>query len=222
MSKLKVLVAVLAVVTLLLVPTAAFAVGVPPVAFIGTAYLGAVPVAEGTVVTAWIEGVEAGRDETDAAGAFYLMVDVSGHADTVISFEVAGHPVVETFPLTHWRDLMGTGPHHVDLHAVMVAPEPVGLILTPEIGLATTVSGIGFTPYSEITLTWDDDEIITIPKRVTADIHGTFIAMLVAPTITPGGYMIGATDAVGRSAQAAFTVPDLRGPEGPEGPEGPP
>ncbi|MCL0060113.1 hypothetical protein M1O20_06520, partial [Dehalococcoidia bacterium] len=215
MSKLKVLVAVMAVIALLL-PTTAFAMGEPPVTFVGTAYLDNEPAAFATV-TAWIEGVEAGRAITRADGSFHI--NVEERPGNTVSFKVDGFPALPTHSWENWRAEMMGRYFTLDLRAVTIleAIEPVGLILSPSEGLATTVSGVGFTPLSAITVTFDGEPVPTVPAPIYADIEGRFIAMLVAPTITPGGYMIGASDAVGRSDQAAFTVPDLRGPEGPEG-----
>ncbi|MCL0065795.1 hypothetical protein M1N79_02780, partial [Dehalococcoidia bacterium] len=220
MSKLKVLVAVMAVVALLLVPTAALA-AMPrmPAVFIGTAYLDDVAVPAGTLVTAWVEGAEAGRDDTDAAGAFYLRVD-GRHDGNIVLFKVGAY---DALPIgTVVRE--GHTLHPFNLHAFTDPPAavlPVGIALTPSEGFVTTVSGIGFTPGSVITLTWAGAAITTIPPVVTAEADETFLAIVAAPTAVPGGYMIEATDAVGRSDDAAFTVPDLTGAEGPEGPQGP-
>ncbi|MCL0104326.1 hypothetical protein M1O57_01800, partial [Dehalococcoidia bacterium] len=216
MSKLKVLVAVLAVVALLLVPTAAFAAAppvlppVPPSGFMGTAYLDNVPVAEGTVVTAWIDDTQVGDTTTEADGFYRLLIE-GWFPDATVRFKVANILVDQTgvwqSGVTEPLDLFATTP---PLEAI----KPVDLTLSPSEGLATTVSGVGFTPLSAITVTFDGEPVPTVPAPIYADIEGRFIAMLVAPIITPGEYMIEVTDAVGRSYQAAFTVPDLRGPEG--------
>ncbi|MCL0088044.1 hypothetical protein M1N86_01615 [Dehalococcoidia bacterium] len=98
----------------------------------------------------------------------------------------------------------------------------MGITLSPTEGLVTTVSGVGFTLGSPIALTWAGNPIATIPTVVTAGADETFIAIVVAPTVTPGGYMMGASDTAARSAQAAFSIPDLTGAEGAEGPAGEP
>ncbi|MCL0047958.1 hypothetical protein M1N20_00640, partial [Dehalococcoidia bacterium] len=210
MSKLKVLVAVLAVVALLLVPTAAFAAvppvlpPVPPSGFMGTAYLDNVPVAKGTVVTAWIDDTQVGDTTTEADGFYRLLIE-GWFPDATVRFRVANILVDQTGV---WQS--GVTEPELDLFATTPlpeAPDPLGLILRPSEGLATTVSGVGFTPLSAITVTFDGEPVPTVPAPIYADIEGRFIAMLVAPTITPGGYMIEATDAVGRSDQAVFTVP---------------
>ncbi|MCL0074202.1 hypothetical protein M1O50_04975 [Dehalococcoidia bacterium] len=216
MSKLKVLVAVLAVAALLVLPTTAFAsVPVPPAVFMGKAYVDDAAVA-GVTVSAWIDGAKVGETTTAADGAYYLRVYGLHHGKTVF-FKVAGLDALQTAVWEMGKTVT------LDLHATTPPPEAVGevgITLSPSEGLATTVSGVGFTPGSVITVTFDGEPVPTVPAPIYADIEGTFIAMLVAPTITPGGYMIGATDAVGRSDQAVFTVPDLRGPEGPEGKPG--
>ncbi|MCL0036002.1 hypothetical protein M1N47_01030, partial [Dehalococcoidia bacterium] len=205
MSKLKVLVAVLAVAALLLLPTTAFASApVPPAVFMGKAYVDDAAVA-GVTVSAWIDGAKVGETTTAADGAYYLRVYGHYHGKTVF-FKVAGLDALQTAVWEMGKTVT------LDLHATTPPPEAVGevgITLSPSEGLVTTVSGVGFTPGSVITITWDGNPIATIPPVVIAEANETFIAMLVAPTITPGGYMIEATDAVGRSYQAAFTVPDL-------------
>jgi hypothetical protein len=216
MSKLKVLVAVLAVVALSL-PTAAFAMGVPPAAFIGTAYLDGEPAA-GKSVTAWIKGDQAGKAITEADGDFYLLV--AGDPGDVISFKVAGIDAVETAIWTKGETRL------LDLHAVTppieaVDPQPL-IKLSPISGWITTVSGYGFTPGSVVTITWNGTRVPTIPKEIKAAIKpavaGRFTAVVVAPVLVPGTYIIRATDGV-NADEATFVV--LAGPAGPPGPVGP-
>ncbi|MFW0860483.1 MAG: collagen-like triple helix repeat-containing protein, partial [Dehalococcoidia bacterium] len=220
MSKLKVLIAVMAVAALLLLPTAAFAMREPPATFVGTARLDKLPAAFATV-TAWIGEVEAGRAITRADGAFHM--DVVERIGTTVSFKVDRFPAAETRTWRDWRAEMMGRYIRLDLHAttILEAIAPVGLTLTPAKGLATTVSGVGFTPLSVITLTFDGKPVPTVPKRIITDIRGEFIAMLTAPIIETGAYPIVATDARDRSGKATFTLPDLTGAKGAPGERGP-
>jgi len=95
MSKLKLLVAVLAAMTLLLVPASAFAQPVPPCAFAGTVYTDSHMVV-GAEVTAYIEGAEVGDTVTDEDGSYYIQIAGSSYAGKEVSFEVEGVDAEET------------------------------------------------------------------------------------------------------------------------------
>jgi hypothetical protein len=96
------------------------------------------------------------------------------------------------------------------------------LTLMPATGFAsTTVSGLGFAPNSAITIAWDGTPIPTVPRPLTTDVNGTFTAIIsVLTPLDPGTHVVTATDALGNSAEATFTVVDMTGPQGPQGPQG--
>ena len=95
------------------------------------------------------------------------------------------------------------------------------IILTPDEGFVTTISGGGFNPGDKITIKWEGTAMVTIPQPVTADGAGEFVAMVTALTAEHDDYEISAADEHGGIAYATFTVPDMTGPTGPQGPAGP-
>ena len=74
------------------------------------------------------------------------------------------------------------------------------------VGTWVGVAGHGFTPDSEITITWEGEPINTEPGVVVADPGGWFGAMIVVPDVSDGDYTIRATDGEGRWAEALFCV----------------
>lgn len=104
---------------------------------------------------------------------------------------------------------------------IVIAPPPV-LVLVPDMGFAsTTIVGSGFSADSEITVTWDGTPIPTVPSPLTTDSDGNFTAIISVPTPNdPGAYTVKATDEIGHSAEATFTVVDMTGPKGETGPQG--
>ena len=96
------------------------------------------------------------------------------------------------------------------------------ITLTPDEGFAATISGTGFNPGDNITIKWENTAVVTVPKTVTADNAGEFVAVITAPTTVHGTYEISATDENGNVGSATFTVPDMTGPTGPPGELGEP
>jgi hypothetical protein len=117
-------------------------------------------------------------------------------------------------------------PHTVSHGHYEIAPY---FTLTPDAGFAaTTIIGGRFAANSKITITWDDQPVITVPSPLTTDSNGNFTAIITVPVPTdPGVYTIASTDQAGTNAEALFTVIDMTGPQGeqgevgPEGPQGP-
>jgi len=95
------------------------------------------------------------------------------------------------------------------------------ITLSPNTGLATMISGTGFTASDTITITWGTITMVTSPATVSASTSGAFTASVVALNQTvPGAYVITAVDQHGNSANATFTVPNLQGATGPKGDAG--
>jgi hypothetical protein len=94
--------------------------------------------------------------------------------------------------------------------------------LIPDAGFAaTTIIGGRFAANSQITITWDEQTIITVPSPLTTDSNGNFTAVITVPTPTvPGLHKVTSTDQIGTEAEATFTVIDMTGPQGPKGETG--
>jgi hypothetical protein len=102
--------------------------------------------------------------------------------------------------------------------AVTVVPT---ITLSPNTGIATMISGTGFTASDTITITWGGITMVTSPMTVSANSAGAFTASVVALNQTVAGpYVIEAVDQHSVSANATFTVPNLQGPAGATGATG--
>ena len=101
----------------------------------------------------------------------------------------------------------------------------VGITLSPEKGVITNISGVGFAPGSSVSISWDGSEVLSIPDRVVVGDNGTFTAAIIVPDQTATGqHEVEATGADGRAAGAMFTVLNVggQGPKGDPGVPGPP
>lgn len=109
----------------------------------------------------------------------------------------------------------------VKIYNFAILPTP-NIALTPYTGFAsTTVSGLGFSNESRVTITWDGTTIPAIPNPVETDASGGFVALISIPTqTTPGAHTLNATDESGNWAAATFTVVDMTGPQGSAGLQG--
>ena len=108
---------------------------------------------------------------------------------------------------------------------VKVVLDVVGITLSPDKGVVTNVSGVGFAPGSGVSISWDGSEILSIPDRVVVGEAGAFTAAIIAPDQTATGqHEVEATGADGRAAAAMFTVLNVsgQGPKGDPGAPGPP
>ncbi len=208
MPKVRILIAALAMVMLLLLPAVAMAQ--PNVhGFYGSVMLDGQSVGDGTTVTAMIDGEDVATTTTD--GSDYSIKVAGDYAGKTVSFVVGD----EMSPATQaaWEAGKNT---RLDLSAVSEAG-PVGLELMPAEGVATNVYGSGFTPYQQVTVTFDGNDVAV----VTAGADGKFHAAVIPTTTEAGDYTVAASDSYERSAEASFTLTAAQGPEGPEGPQGP-
>ena len=90
--------ALLAVVALFFtLPAVTFAQQVPPHVFVGTATVDAAAAADGTSVTAWVDGAQAGAG-TVSGGSYSLLVDQGegSFAGKTVSFMIGGFDAAET------------------------------------------------------------------------------------------------------------------------------
>lgn len=82
------------------------------------------------------------------------------------------------------------------------------LELEPTSGIAaTTLVGSGFAPNSEISVTWSNITVHTVPSPLLSDGYGNFTAIIsVLNQTVPGQYDVSAVDEVGNEANATFEV----------------
>jgi len=216
MSKIKVLIATLAVMALLILPTVALAQ--PNVCgFYGSVTLDGASVANGTVVKAWVDNVEVKSVTTK--GSNYSMYVDGNYAGKDVSFSVGGDTNLAT-ETSAWvaganKALNLTG------SVVQQAVGEASVTLSPAEGLVTLVKGTGFTPKATVGILWDVlDPATALVTTVTADSTGSFSTVVVAQTSEAGDYTIYAAESATRMAQATFTVPAGGGTQGPQGDPG--
>jgi len=110
---------------------------------------------------------------------------------------------------------------------VPVSAAPM-IVLTPNTGYAATmIYGSGFTIYGQVQIYWDGSVIPTIPQQIYLTDNNAFTALIAIPTpLAVGTHTVTArvTSATGGSAaetaQAVFTVVDMKGAAGAAGPAG--
>ena len=97
MTKTRFLTLVMALALLLAIPTAVFAQRVPPHVFVGTASLNGVAAADGSAITAWVDGEQV-ADTYASSGDYTLIVDQgdSSFAGKAVSFKISGVNAAET------------------------------------------------------------------------------------------------------------------------------
>ena len=184
----------------------------------------------GTVHIAWYDITDYDGSGADRDIFYKRFVPGTGWTTTdVVSTESTGisrYPclAVGSDGTVHiaWEDITdydGSGADRDIFYKGFVSPM---VILVSDAGFAsTTIVGSGFSADSEITVTWDGTSIPTVPSPLTADSDGNFTAIISVPTPNdPGTHIVEATDEIGYSAEAAFTVVDMTGPEGPQGIQG--
>lgn len=94
-------------------------------------------------------------------------------------------------------------------------PDP-SITLYPTEGIATQVSGVGFTPGSSVSITVGGQPA----GSIIANTNSTFSIVIAATDQNPGAFIVSVTDTAGRSAQATLTVPDISGDPGADGAKG--
>jgi hypothetical protein len=226
MSKTKVLilVATLAAIALLILPTVSLAQ--PAVCrFYGSVTLDGANVADGTVVKAWIGSTEVGSGTTTSSN-YIVVINGQGHSydAQAVSFTVTPAGGVDNAASQQATFTAGASTA-LNLTALTEAVGTAGITLAQG---TIAVSGSGMTPNSVIKLTWDGKDVTTIPATVKADVHGAFTAMVVAPVSAAGNYVIKATDAASRSAEVTLNAPNgigagtgVKGDKGDTGATGP-
>jgi hypothetical protein len=149
---------------------------------------------------------------------------LNGNLKTIVTLN---HPTFDTFDTPFSFSYTNERAYAIDLtdgtwYGYRIKGFPL-VALVPDSGFAsTTVDASGFAPNSSITITWDGTPIPTVPSPLLTDSYGNFTAII--SVLTPndvGDHTVKATDAVGNSAEATFTVIDITGPQGEIGQQGP-
>jgi hypothetical protein len=86
------------------------------------------------------------------------------------------------------------------------------ILLSPNngrVGSNVVISGTGFGPGGVITITFELGIVATLPPIVEANSMGSFTASFTVPSASPGARTIRASDNIGGSAQATYTVTPL-------------
>ena len=200
MSKLRVLMAALVVVTLFLLPLVAQAQ--PNVSgFYGDVTLDGVAVEDGTVVKAWIDNGMAGTCETTGA-SYQISINGEGqdYTDKTVTFTVGAddNAVAESGTFVKGAQMA------LNLTAASIPPtdEPIGITLSPSEGAATNVIGEG-AAFNNPVYIYFDGELYTTVK---SDGEGNFNAVVVPTTNIAGDYDIAAIDVLERTATETFTL----------------
>ncbi|MBA7597358.1 hypothetical protein ES703_04361 [subsurface metagenome] len=140
--------------------------------------------------------------------------------NVLLSWQQCSNSGVNTDANYIWATLTDTTTPTLDyLLGGPFTPGVPEIILTPDEGFVTTITGGGFAPTTVMTIYWGATKIDTIPSEVKTDNVGEFTAIFAAQTSNPDTYTISATDNTSY-AYATFTVPDMTGPKGDEGDQG--
>jgi hypothetical protein len=159
-------------------------------------------------------------DEGELGGVVESTLRMYYWEDVSSTWQLCSYTGVNTVENYIWATLNSTSEPGLDyLLGGPFTPGVPEIILTPDEGFVTTITGGGFTPTTGMTIYWGATKIDTIPTSVTTDGVGEFTAIFAAITSAPGTYTISATDGIS-TAYATFTVPDMTGPVGPVGPKG--
>ena len=97
-----------------------------------------------------------------------------------------------------------------------------GFTLTPDEGLATTITGAGFDATTALTIVFGTIDLTAAGAVVgdtATDGTGAFVSIITAPDQTAGAFTVTVDDGTNTFADT-FTVPDLQGPKGLKGKEG--
>ena len=199
----------------------------PPVcAFYGYATIDGDEVNNGTIIKAWIDGTVVYQVTTPCQLTgydydYYMSItdDSNDYEGKTINFTI-GTDNKQAGSAT-WI----SGEHFaLDLKADSTAnstpaslPNPSITLYPPE-GIATQISGKGFTPGSSVSITVGGQSV----GSVIAQTDSSFSIVVAAPAQNPGTCIVSARDTAGRSDQAILTVPDISGKQGHQGDRGAP
>ncbi len=126
--------------------------------------------------------------KTNALGSFsaqFTVLSYASGAHTVRAFDTVGYAATATF----------TNPRQITLD------DRDGYSLA-----ALTMTGVGFTPLSTISLTWDGEPLNALPSPLTANGTGSFTAFFTVPKDTAGFHYINATDLSDHKAANTYNI----------------
>jgi hypothetical protein len=168
--------------------------------FYGDVTLDGNPVADGTVVKAWIGNVEAGS-VTTTGSSYQISINGEGQdfSDKPVTFTVGADDaqVAEKGMFVKGAQVA------LNLTASSIpASGVIGITLSPKKGTATNVIGEG-AAYNNPVYIYFDGELYTTIK---SDTEGNFNAVVVPTTNVAGDYEISAIDVLEHTASATFTL----------------
>jgi hypothetical protein len=213
MPKVRFIIATLAVVMLLLLPTVALAQ--PDVCgFYGGITLDDNSVEDGTMLYASVDNEEV--SSTVVEDSTYRINVMGDFAGKTVTFQMMIDGTMVGVKSVDW---VAGDYRNVDIDAVTPPESSTGVptvTLTPASGIATNVCGTGFHPNRTVTVKWEGITYAT----VKADASGEFCTPLVAMTDDEGSFTIVATDDQGLTDSADFTVTAAAGAKGDKGDTG--
>ena len=214
MPKVRILVAILAVM-LLLLPTVALAQ--PNVCgFYGTVTFDDELVGDGTIIVALVDNEEVASATTDKNSMYSIKVPCEECTGKTVSFSMQ---VGEATIVVATADWVAGANGELDIDGA-TPPEPgcpgASIELKPASGVATNVIGECFYTNRTITITINGTPYTT----TMSDAEGSFSAPLIPLSGDVGSITVAASDDMGMSDTATFQVTAAAGEQGPPGPEG--
>jgi len=223
----KVVIAFLVVLISALIPATALAQ--PDVCgFYGKAAIKGQDVSNGTVIKAWIGGKKVDETTTNTVTADGITTNYqitiengqNNYDGKTITFTIGPDDLMAGTAI--WK---AGARDRLDLNGTEEMPSPnsplpdPSITLIPTEGIATRISGEGFTRGSTIAIMVGNKSAGS--AIVNNDDDGTFSIVIAAPDQNPGTYTVKVTDTANRADQATLLVPDLQGEPGIEGDQGP-
>jgi len=212
--------------------------GQPPVC----AFYGGCPMADGTLITAFVEGIPSGTCFVGNSSYKMNVTQPSGQnfEGKTVYFKLGEYWAKQTgiweMGAAKKLDLTPGGfppptvptetPKPEPSPTPTPSPTPILPTRPPKIELssksgvgAIIVKGENFWPGAQVAIFWNETEVLTVPTKLKVNNQGEFSAIIAIPS-TPGQFLVQAMDTTGRSARAEFQVPSLIGPRGPKGERG--
>ncbi len=181
---------------------------------------------DGTMIKAWIDGTKVCETTTPCTLAncnydYYLNIpsDSKDYEGKLIVFTIGSdnrQAGSATWVLGDYSRLDLAADTEDDPYTPPATLSDPSITLYPTEGIATQVSGVGFTPGSSVSITVGGQPA----GSIIANANSTFSIVIAATDQNPGASIVSVTDTAGRSAQATLTVPDISGDPGADGAKG--